>query len=50
MSPESCTVCDAVVAYSDAVHMTIHTKSDDGIVDEYICPDCYESEIAAALE
>jgi hypothetical protein len=50
MTPEPCAVCDAVVPYSDAVHLTIHTKSDAGVVDEFICPECYESEIAAALE
>ena len=50
MTPEPCAVCDAVVPYSDAVHLTIHTKSDAGVVDEFICPGCYESEIAAALE
>jgi hypothetical protein len=50
MTPEPCAVCDAVVLYSDAVHLTINTKSDAGVVDEFICPECYESEIAAALE
>ena len=50
MTPEPCAVCDAVVPYSDAVHLTIHTKSDAGVVDEFICPGCYESEIAAKLE
>ena len=50
VKPEPCAVCDAVVPYSDAVHLTINTKSDAGVVDEFICPRCYESEIAAALE
>jgi hypothetical protein len=50
MTPEPCAVCDAVVPYSDAVHLTIHTKTDDGVVDEFICRGCYEDEIEAALD
>jgi hypothetical protein len=42
---ESCSVCETVVPYSDAVHVTIHTKSDAGVVDGFLCRGCYEERL-----
>jgi hypothetical protein len=39
---ESCATCGAIVPYSDAVHVTTHTKSDAGVVDAFVCRECYE--------
>lgn len=50
MTTETCAICDAIVPYSDAVHMTVHTKSEDGVVDDFVCRECYESEIAHVVE
>lgn len=50
MTTERCGICEATVPYSDAVHLTVHTKSDAGVVDDYICRDCYEEHLAAIFE
>lgn len=50
MTTESCAVCEAVVSYSDAVHVTVHTKSEEGVVDDFICRDCYEEKVASVVE
>lgn len=46
MTTEPCRICEAVVPFGDTVHMTIHTKSEDGVVDYYVCRNCFESELA----
>lgn len=46
MSTEQCGICEAVVPFDDTVHVTIHTKSESGVVDDYICRDCYEENLA----
>jgi len=50
MTTESCAACEAVITYSDAVHVTVHTKGEKGVVDEFICRDCYETDIAGVVE
>jgi hypothetical protein len=50
MASEQCGVCEAVVPYSDTVHVTVHTKSEAGVVDAYICRDCYEDRLEGFLE
>jgi len=47
---EACDACGAVVPYSDAVHVTIHTKSEAGVVDGFVCRECYEAELAELVE
>lgn len=44
MATEPCRVCEAVVPFDDTVHMTIHTRSADGVVDYYVCRRCFEDE------
>ena len=46
MSTENCGICGAVVPYSDTVHVTVHTKSESGVVDDYVCRNCYEEHLA----
>lgn len=48
--PEPCGVCGEAVAIRHAVHVTIHTKGDAGVVDHYVCKPCYEAEVAPAFE
>ncbi len=50
MSTEPCRVCEATVPYSDTVHVMVHTKSGAGVVDGYLCHDCYEEHLQAWLE
>lgn len=50
MSTETCAVCDKTVPFSHTIHTMIHTRSDDGIVDYYVCQDCYEERIATLFE
>jgi hypothetical protein len=50
MSTEECGICHETVSFSDTVHVLIHTKTEEGVVDYYICRDCYTDEIAPLFE
>lgn len=50
MTTEPCRICEAVVPYDDTVHLTIHTKSEDGVVDYYVCRNCFESELEGLFD
>lgn len=50
VATEQCGICGAVVPYSETVHVTIHTKSEAGVVDDYICRSCYEADLAEYFE
>lgn len=50
MSAEPCGVCDALVPFSNTVHVLIHTRSERGVVDYYVCRDCYEERLAPLFE
>ena len=43
---EECGICGATVPFSDAVHVLVHTNSDEGVVDYYVCKGCYGTELA----
>lgn len=45
MTTEPCRICKAVVPFDDTVHLTIHTKSEDGVVDYYVCRSCFEDDL-----
>lgn len=45
MATERCGICEATVPYDDTVHVTVHTKGEAGVVDEYVCRDCYEEHL-----
>jgi len=48
--PEQCGICTETVPFDATVHTLIHTKDDDGVVDYYICRDCYEERVAPLFE
>ncbi|MCG1003599.1 MULTISPECIES: hypothetical protein [Halobacterium] len=48
--PATCGVCGDDVGLDHAVHATINTKTDDGVVDYYVCQPCYEGELAPLFE
>lgn len=50
MSSEACSICNKAVPFSHTVHTMIHTRSDAGIVDYYICRDCYEDELVPLFD
>mgnify|MGYP000221117895 CR=1 FL=1 len=46
----TCVVCGSDVPVSHAVHATINTKTDAGVVDHYVCQACYEDRLAPLFE
>jgi hypothetical protein len=47
---EACSVCGATVPFADTVHVLVHTQSETGVVDHYVCRNCYEMELAPRFE
>lgn len=45
MKPEECGVCGDLVSFSRTVHVMIHTHSDEGVLDYYVCQSCYEDDL-----
>ena len=45
MSTEGCGICGHTVPFSDTVHVLVHTRSDEGVVDYYVCRSCYETDL-----
>jgi len=50
MAGEECAICDALVSFSDTVHVLIHTRSDEGVVDYYVCSNCYDDRLAPLFD
>jgi len=50
MPTEDCGVCGTRVPFSDTVHVLVHTRTDEGVVDYYVCRSCYEGELAPVFE
>lgn len=50
MPTEDCGICGARVAFSDTVHVLVHTRTDEGVVDHYICRDCYDESLAPVFD
>ncbi|MFB6353909.1 MAG: hypothetical protein ABEJ92_07455 [Halobacteriales archaeon] len=47
---ETCGVCGTDVPYDLTVHVLIHTNTDAGVVDHYVCRSCYEERVAPLFE
>ena len=45
MALETCGVCGEQVPFENTVHVLVHTKSDAGVIDHYVCRDCYECDL-----
>jgi len=45
MAPEECGVCGEQVSFSQTVHVMVHTHSEDGVLDYYVCQGCYEDDL-----
>lgn len=50
MSTEECAVCGEVVGFHHTVHVMFHTGGDEGVVDHYVCRQCYDGELAPLFE
>ena len=50
MTGEPCRICDAVVSFSDTVHVLLNPRGDEGVVDYYVCRSCYEAELAPLFQ
>lgn len=50
MPTEECGVCGQTVPFSGTVHVLVHTRSEEGVVDYYVCQECYEDELAPVFE
>lgn len=50
MPTEECGICDRTVPFDNTVHVLIHTKSEAGVWDSYVCRPCYEAEIEPLFE
>lgn len=48
--PATCGICGDDVPLGHAVHTTINTKTDAGVVDHYVCPSCYEGDLAPLFD
>ena len=46
MAGEECHICDALVSFSDTVHVLLNSRGDEGVVDYYVCRKCYEERLA----
>jgi len=44
---EHCGVCGDAIPIRGAVHVTVNTKTDAGVVDYYVCRACYDDRVAA---
>lgn len=42
---EDCGVCGTTVPFSLTVHVLVHTNTDDGVLDTYVCRECYEEHL-----
>jgi len=43
---ETCPVCGEAVPVRHAVHVTVNTKTEAGVLDQYVCRSCYQAELA----
>ncbi|MCU4718351.1 hypothetical protein [Halapricum hydrolyticum] len=50
MALETCGSCGEQVPFADTVHVLVHTKGEDGVIDSYICRDCYEEYLQPVVE
>lgn len=50
MPGEPCRICDAVVSFSDTVHVLLNPRGDEGVVDYYVCRSCYDERLAPLFE
>lgn len=50
MALETCGICGQQVPFSNTVHVLVHTKSDAGVIDRYVCRDCYEEHLQSLFE
>jgi len=50
MATETCAVCGEQFPFDRTVHLLVHTNTEEGALDYYVCRQCYEREFASLLE
>lgn len=50
MPGEPCRICEAVVSFSDTVHVMMNPRGEEGVVDYYVCRDCYDGRLAPLFD
>ena len=50
MTGEPCRICDATVSFSDTVHVLLNPRGEEGVVDYYVCRNCYEEHLAPLFD
>jgi len=50
MALETCGSCGQQVPFSETVHVLVHTKSEDGVIDSYVCRGCYERHLRPIVD
>jgi len=50
MSSETCAVCGGQFPFDSTVHLLVHTNSEDGAFDYYVCRQCYEERVAPLVD
>jgi hypothetical protein len=49
MAPETCAVCGNRYPFDSTVHVLVHTNGAEGVLEYYVCENCYEAELESAL-
>ena len=47
--PETCGICQASIPFGDAIHLVIHTRSEEGVIDYFLCRSCYEQTLESKV-
>ena len=50
MTGEPCRICEAVVSFSDTVHVLLNPRGEEGVVDYYVCRNCYEERLVPLFD
>lgn len=50
MPTEPCRVCDALVSFTNTVHVMMNPRGEEGVVDYYVCRNCYEEHLAPLFD
>ena len=48
--PETCGICGETVPFDATVHAMFHTHSETGVIDVYVCQDCYDERLGPIFD
>ncbi|MBV0900348.1 hypothetical protein [Haloarcula salina] len=47
---EDCGICGETVPFDATVHAMVHTRSEAGVVEAYVCRQCYDEHLGPMFE